>query len=111
MVNTKVTNLLDETQFLTEDFLDIYHMRWVVEGFYAIKSVLILKIFLVKQPNQSIITTVIQQVCNFTPKVQATIRHNYQDVAKSILDLGFKYSAGNEIAIVWFIFIRNGRSF
>ncbi len=31
-----VTNLLDETQFPTEEFLDIYHMRWGVEGFYAI---------------------------------------------------------------------------
>ncbi len=31
MVNTKVTNLLDETQFPTEDFLDIYHMRWGVK--------------------------------------------------------------------------------
>ena len=31
-----VTNLLDEIQFPTEDFLDIYHMRWGVEGFYAI---------------------------------------------------------------------------
>jgi hypothetical protein len=27
----KVTNLLDETQFPTEDFLDIYHMRWGIE--------------------------------------------------------------------------------
>ena len=31
-----VTNLLDETEFPTADFLDIYHMRWGVEGFYAI---------------------------------------------------------------------------
>ena len=31
-----VTNLLDEIQFPTEDFLDIYHMRWGVDGFYAI---------------------------------------------------------------------------
>jgi hypothetical protein len=31
-----VTSLLDETQFLRYDFLDIYHMRWFVKGFYAI---------------------------------------------------------------------------
>ena len=31
-----VTNLLDETQFPTEEFLDIYNMRWGTEGFYAI---------------------------------------------------------------------------
>ena len=31
-----VTSLLDEIQFPTEEFLDIYHMRWGVEGFYAI---------------------------------------------------------------------------
>ncbi|MDM8560168.1 hypothetical protein [Candidatus Parabeggiatoa sp. HSG14] len=31
-----VTSLLDEIQFPTEDFLDIYHMRWGIEGFYAI---------------------------------------------------------------------------
>jgi hypothetical protein len=33
-----VTNLLDEVQFPTEDFLDIYHMRWGVEGFYAMQE-------------------------------------------------------------------------
>jgi len=48
---------------------------------------------------KSAITTVIQQVCHFTPEVQQTIQQNYQDVTKSILDLGFKCSAGNEIAI------------
>jgi hypothetical protein len=31
-----VTSLLDETQFLRYDFLDIYHMRWFIKGFYAI---------------------------------------------------------------------------
>ncbi|MBU8849191.1 MAG: IS4 family transposase, partial [Desulfobacterales bacterium] len=31
-----VTSLLDETQFPTLDFQEIYHMRWGVEGFYAI---------------------------------------------------------------------------
>jgi len=49
--------------------------------------------------SKSAITTVIQQVCHFTPQVQQTIQQNYQDVTKSILDLGFKCSAGNEIAI------------
>ena len=29
-----VTRLIDETEFLTEDFLEIYHLRWGVEGFY-----------------------------------------------------------------------------
>ena len=31
-----VTNLLDETEFPTADFLEIYHLRWGIEGFYAI---------------------------------------------------------------------------
>lgn len=31
-----VSNLLDETEFPCEDFLHIYHLRWGVEGFYAI---------------------------------------------------------------------------
>ena len=31
-----VTSLLDEADFPTEDFLEIYHLRWGVEGFYAI---------------------------------------------------------------------------
>lgn len=31
-----ITSLLDETQFPSEDFLGIYHMRWGTEGFYAI---------------------------------------------------------------------------
>ena len=31
-----VTSLLDEEQFTCEDFLEIYYMRWGVEGFYAI---------------------------------------------------------------------------
>lgn len=31
-----VTNLLDEEEFLTEDFLEIYHLRWGVESFYDI---------------------------------------------------------------------------
>jgi len=31
-----VTSLQDEQQFPSEDFLDIYHKRWAVEGFYAI---------------------------------------------------------------------------
>ncbi|MCK5715884.1 MAG: IS4 family transposase, partial [Thiomargarita sp.] len=31
-----VTNLLDENDFPNEDFYDIYHLRWGIEGFYAI---------------------------------------------------------------------------
>jgi IS4 transposase len=31
-----VTRLIDETEFPTEDFGEIYHLRWGVEGFYAI---------------------------------------------------------------------------
>jgi len=31
-----VTNLLDEQEFPTEEFLEIYAMRWGIEGFYGI---------------------------------------------------------------------------
>lgn len=31
-----VTSLLDETEFPSENFLYIYHLRWGTEGFYAI---------------------------------------------------------------------------
>ena len=31
-----VTSLLNETEFPSEDFLYIYHLRWGTEGFYAI---------------------------------------------------------------------------
>ena len=31
-----VTSLLDETEYPTIDFLEIYHLRWGIEGFYAI---------------------------------------------------------------------------
>lgn len=34
-----VTSLLDETQYPTEDFFDIYNLRWGVEGFYGVISV------------------------------------------------------------------------
>jgi len=43
--------------------------------------------------------TIIQQVCNFTPEAQPNIQHTNQDLAKAILDSGFRCSVGGKIAI------------